>query len=335
MAERGTLEPTPAQRDRARRAGFVATSPAWVGAAAWVGGAAAIAIGGGALTGALVAEAHGAWATAAGPGATARARDLAITDPLLAIAALAAPILLAAAGAALLAHVVLAGGVWQPRRSIRGAPVAARDLGRRTRDAGLAAVRGAIVLAVAARFAAVHLGDAYHLAAGATAIGLGGAAPAGARSLLAAAGAHVAIAALLIAALDALVRWRSHRADLRQTPRARADDDRAARGDPRWRAARRRAARPGAPLDDLALVVIGDAGAAAIAWHPRRHPRATIVAHGRGPAARALIAQARRRQVDALHAPALAAALAAHPLGPVPAARAAEVAALLARAAPR
>ncbi|MCE9572180.1 MAG: EscU/YscU/HrcU family type III secretion system export apparatus switch protein [Deltaproteobacteria bacterium] len=323
MTAARTLDPTPARRDRARRAGFIVASPAWVGAAAWVGGATAIAIGGGAIGGTLLAATRGAVLGAAEGGAIARAQAIAIADPLTAVTALAAPILLAAAGAALLAHLALARGLWQPRRSIAGAPAAASTIGRRAGDAGLAAARAALVLAVALRFAVVHLGDAFHLAsAPSSSSGLG--------ALLAAAGVHVAIAAITVAGLDAIARALRHRADLRMTARERADDDRAAHGDRRFRAARRRAARP---ADDLALVLLGGDAAIAIAWHPERRPTPIISTRARGLATRALIAQARRRRLDAIHAPALVAALATAAPADLPPPLAAALTALLARRA--
>ncbi len=326
MSSARTLDPTPARRARARRAGVIVASPAWVGAAAWVGGAAAIAIGGGALAGALVADARHAVGAAADGGAIARAQAIAIADPLTALTALAAPGLLAAAGAALLAHVALARGVWQPRRAVPGAPAPVNDLGRRAADAGLAAARAALVLAIALRFAFVHLADAFHLAGGATAMAGGAAPPPGLGALLAAAGVHVAIAGITVAGLDAIVRALRHRAALRMTARERADDDRAAHGDRRFRAARRRAARPD---QDLALVLLGGDQAIAIAWHPTRRPTPAIAARARGVATRGLVAQARRHQVAAIHAPALVLAL--PPAGPVPAALRAQLDALLPR----
>jgi flagellar biosynthesis protein FlhB len=291
----GSEEPTPRRRALARRAGVVPASAAWAAAGAWAGAAIAIVAAGGAAAGALAAWASDAASRAPAAGAVARAGSVSFADVLAVTARLAAPIVVAAALAALVAHGALVRGAWVPRRRVRGAPVVARDLGRRAGDALFAAARGAIVLAVAMRFAAVHLGDAVHV--GGCASGDPAGAGRAAAALVGAGLAHVAVAVALVGALDALERARRWRGDLRMTPRERKDEDRESRGDPRWRDARRRRARErpaAAAIREAAVAITGDRVAVAVQWHPHLHPIPSVIARGRGALAAQLVALARR-----------------------------------------
>ncbi|HTJ41838.1 MAG TPA: EscU/YscU/HrcU family type III secretion system export apparatus switch protein [Kofleriaceae bacterium] len=328
----GSEEPTPRRRERARRAGVVPASAAWAQAGAWAGATIAIVIGGAAAAGAMLAWAASSVAHATDAGAIGRASQVSIVDVIAAVVARAAPIVVAAGVAALIAHAALVRGAWIPRRRVRGAPAIARGAGRRAGDAAIALVRGAAIVAVALHFAIAHASDAAHLGAWASRAPTDTAA-ADALALLAAALVHVAIAVAITGALDALERARRWRVDLRMTPRERRDEDRELRGDPRWRAARRRVGELPAALTirDAAIVAVGDRVAVAVRWHPRAHPVPTVVARGRDALASQLLALARRAGVPAIHAPALALELARVPLDtPVPARHHAALAAVLA-----
>jgi flagellar biosynthesis protein FlhB len=326
----GELAPTPQRRALARRAGMVPASPAWAAAGAWAGAIIALVAAGGAGAGALHGWAARQVAAAAEGGAIARAGAIDVGEVMAWIARLAAPIVVAAAVAGLIAHGALVRGVWLPRRRMRGAPIAAMGGARRAGDAAMAAARGAVVLAAAMHFAIAHLGDAARLGArGAEA----GGSSALALALVAAGLAHVAIAAVAAGAIDALERVRRHRDDLRMTGREQREEARQAHGDPRWRSARRRAAgMPAiAAVRTATVVVVGERVAAAVRWHAREHPVPVVVARGRGAAAAQLVALARRSGVPAVHAPDVAVGLVAAKVGePVPERMHAAVAGLLA-----
>lgn len=236
----------------------------------------------------VVASTRAALAHATDDGGADRARAAAAAVPLELLAA-AAPIAVAAAVGALLAQGVLARGLWQPTRTVRGAPTTgAEPSTARTRaaEAAIALVRTLALIAVAVAVVVARLPALAELAPR----------PAGAASALlalaASAAATVAIAAIALAVLE--VAWRHHllARSLAMTTREWRDDAREAIGDPNVRQAQRAAGR-----DDRAVVagaralVVGDRLAVAVGWQPGTTPR--VVATGRDLASRRLIAAAR------------------------------------------
>lgn len=315
MADDRVLPPTPRRLALARRAGMVARSPVLVAGAAWAGAAIALWIAmrraGAALETAIRAGASTADSTAASAGGvTAAARaagGVAPGDVIAAVLGLVAPVVIGAVIGGLALHLAQTRALAIPRRRIDGAPRPARGIDRRAGDAGVRAIRAAIVGATAIGWTWIHLGDLGHLAELAPAAALAGAAVLGLGAI-----AHLAAALLVAGALDLGVAVLRHRADLRMTRREMIDDARAAGIDPRWRAGRARDGRDRDPTLAVASarVVITGAGAVAIRYHDRLWPRPMIVAAGRGLDATRLLELARRHRIAIHHDPELARALA-------------------------
>jgi flagellar biosynthesis protein FlhB len=140
----------------------------------------------------------------------------------------------------------------------------------------------------------------------------------------------LAIAWLVIAVLDALVRRVDLAHALAMTVTEKREDDRLAAADPRWRAQRlavlrgpwsSRSVARGPPASSAvarsALVLLGDDTAVAIAWDARRQPVPVRTITGRGARATQLLGLARRHRIAVHRDAALAAALVDGD-GPVP-----------------
>ena len=286
------------------------TSPAVVAALALAAATAALAavVVRGAST--LAASARAGWADAALPGAIDRALSVDGASVTGRAAIVAAPLAVAAAGAALIATAVLARGVVVPRRRVRAAPAIAEDASARALDALVGVARLAVLAAVALGFVVDRM-PAIAALAGRPARGL---APALADLALVGL-AHVAVAALAASALELAVRAARRRAGLRMTEREARDELRETGGEPSQRRRQRDAARGDLrPVVAAAVaVLVGDDDAVAIGWRPGHEPR--VLARGRGVVARALRTAARARQVPLVLAPELARALTAP--GPV------------------
>ena len=308
MSENRPHPPTPRRLAEARRAGWIAWSPALVAGAAIAAGAAAVAaIGAAWLDAAGGALAAGA-ATASSPDPVTAATGLDARAVIADLAALAVPFLALVAGAAVIAHLAQTRGLWIPRRRGRGLPAPADDATRRATLSAVALARGAVVALVAGGLIASAAATlAAHTGAPAAATGaLYG-------TLAALVLAHGAAAAIALGALDWLLRARHLHADLAMTPRELADERRETEADPRWRRARARAAADDDAVRTATVVVVADDLAAALAWHPRWQPVPRITAAARGRAALRLAALARRHRVPLHRDPPLATALAALP----------------------
>jgi flagellar biosynthetic protein FlhB len=327
VAEHRPFPPSPRREALARRAGVVAASPWLTAAAAWLGAlvaAVATARAASGLIGAWIARAAdeaAAGAGAPGVGSTNHAPD-AISDAGAAFAhaaptvlELALPILVAAAIAAVIAHLAQTRAVWLPRRRIAGAPAVPGDAGARARRAGLDVV-------AALAFGATAFGWLWLVAprvaklpqlAGADDLAAAGA-------LIASSVATLAIAWVVAGAIDALARTAERAAALRMTTTDKRDDDRLAAADPRWRERRRALARRAEPATEMpgaSLLVLGDGVAAAVAWDAVRRPVPARVVAGAGARVTQLVALARRHRVPVHRDPTLARALARGDDGPV------------------
>lgn len=316
----------PSQRRRAlaRAAGHTAASPAVVAAAAWGGGLVAVL-----LLGRAIAAKLAAWvAAAASSGATTPPHEssaLSVGALPREVVALALPALAAAAIAALVAHVAQTRSIWLPRRKLRGAPTVSSS---RTQRAGLdlaaAFAVGAVTVgwlwACAPRFA--HLVDD----------------PAQAGWMILAFAASLAIVWVMFGALDALLRHTELSRSLRMSAQDKREDERLAGADPRWARRRRDAQQSPAPVRDAvaaaSLLLLGDGTAVAIAWDPVRRPVPIRTATGTGARATQLLALARRSRIPVHRDADLAAALAGSD-GPVPEARWAHLAEIVAATSPR
>lgn len=245
--------------------------------------------------------------------ATVAARSA--VDSLLAIAT---PIVLAAAIAALLVHLSQTRTLWFPRRRLDNAP--ALDNGPITRvrtatfELASATVIGGGTFAwlwtFAPRIATLVEQEPRAMLAGFGSLGV---------SALAA----IAIAWVALGILDALTRQLALANALRMTAAEKKEDDRHGAADPRWARARSLLDRApeGEALSNLvagsSVVVIGDDTAIAIAWDAILRPIPTRVAVGRRARATQLIGLARRHRIAVHRAPQLAHALAGDD-GPVP-----------------
>ena len=229
-----------------------------------------------------------------------------VTDVL----AFALPVLVAAALAALLAHVAQTRGFWMPRRNLRGAPVLDTS---RTQHAGLgiigAIAMGAVTLAwlwaVAPRLALL----VQHPAAGALML-------AGFLGTLAAVWIGLGV-------LDALVRHAELARSLRMTAAEKREDERLAGADPRWRSRRAEVARGPSVREAVAgasVVLLAHGVAVAVAWDSVRRPVPVRTAIGRDARATQILGLARRHGIAVHRDPELALALAEGD-GPVPEAR--------------
>jgi len=304
-SEQRPFAPSARRRALAHRAGLHAASPLVVGGVACA--AAAIALG---LAGAATAERAGAWIAAAARGdvSALRARDL-----LGAVVELAAPVVVAVAIGALLAHVAQTRALWLPRRTTPGAPHLPAGSIERARRAGFE-------LAAACVIGGVTFGWLWLVAPRLARLPV---APLAAAALVASALAAFAIAWVALGAIDALLRHRALAGALRMTAEEKREDDRLAGTDPRWRTYRANLRRP-ASANELAtavagasVLVLGDDHAAAVAWDPVRRPIPIRTACGRGARATQLLGLARRHRIAVHRDPALAAAL-VDDTGPVP-----------------
>ncbi len=270
MAEHRPFPPSPRRLGLARRAGLTAASPQVVAAAAWV--AAAIAM---VATARAAAAALGAWIAAACDGRA----TLAPEGVASAVLGVAVPVLVAIAVAALIAQLAQTRTPWLPRRTIAGAPslergarprvaIAARELACAIAIAGVAL---SWLWAMASRLARLP-----SLAASA-------ALPAAA-ALIASFIAALAVAWVVIGAVDALARWAAVSGALHMTDAERRVDRGSPRRNPRWRARRASAARGSSAPDAVAaaiVVLLGDDAAIAIAWDARTRPVPVRLAVGR------------------------------------------------------
>lgn len=223
------------------------------------------------------------------------------------VLALALPILAAAALAAPIAHVAQTRGLWLPRRSVRGAPALETP---RTRHAALGLVGGVAV-------GAVTLGWLWMMA---PRLALLVQSPAAGAMMLAAFAATLAAVWIAIGVLDALVRHADLTRSLRMTAAEKREDERLAGADPRWRARRAEAARGPSVRDAVAgasVVLLADGAAVAVAWDPMRRPIPVRTATGRDARATQILGLARRHGIAVHRDPDLALALADGD-GPVP-----------------
>ncbi len=297
----------------ARRAGIVGASPLVVAAAAWLA-----ALLGVELTARSAAAQLAVWIEDACTGSAAS-----LTLPRLAgaVLALAAPMIAAAALAAIVAHVVQTRSVWLPRRRILGAPTLPADAAARARGTaftlvaalGLAAATLIWLWTVAPRLGTLlAIDDAGRLVAGA--------------AFIAGFATTLALGWVVLGVVDAVARWVQLAAALRMSATEKREDDRLAGADPRWRQARASAARRSHPRadDDIgdavrgaSLVIRGEGIAAAISWHAVLRPIPTRLVAGRGARATQLLALARHHGVAIHTDTALAVSLAADADGPI------------------
>lgn len=282
MASDRVHPPSPRRQQLARAAGVIALAPTLTAAAAWLGAA----------VGATWVLAHGHSGVApAIERAVAPSVELpALADVVRATLALAAPILLGALAAALLAHAAQARGLWLPRRRISGAPAEQASAGRRLGQLGLdmfrlAAVAGATLAWLALAAPAVQA--LLVLPADQASLTL--------PALLLAAGLLLAAALVLAGALELLVRALARRADARMTDAERREDRAlAGRSPPR---------RPPRDAGPAALVrrcqLLATDGSTAVAVDVRGD-RPHVAAIGHGLDAVAMLAAARHHRV-AIH----------------------------------
>jgi len=254
-----------------------------------------------------------------------------------AVVELAAPVLIAAALVAAVAHFAQTRTLWLPRRKLEGAPAMPRP--PRWLELFSPAVIGATCIAwlwlVAPRNAAVTTAP-------------------GVAALLASFVATIACAWAGLGLVDALVRQLALRDSLAMTPAEKREDDRLSSSDPRWRARRSELART-PQIAGAAVVLLGDkpssatlapaAGpaavtsgpaavaselaAVAISWDPARQPVPFRLATGTGPRAKQLVALARRHRI-AIHRDAELARALADSEGAVPDAHWARLAEIIA-----
>ncbi|MFT3691539.1 MAG: EscU/YscU/HrcU family type III secretion system export apparatus switch protein [Kofleriaceae bacterium] len=304
----------------ARQAGLTAASPVLVGGMACAAVVIALVYGRFALGASIADAVASAGRDTAGFGDAAIARDVvsvghSLTSHVLAIAV---PILLAAAIAALLAQVAQTRTLWLPRRRIEGAPAVDGGSLARVRstafELGSAVVIGGVVFGwlwiFAPRIATLVEQEPRGMLAGFA-------------SLAVSALAAVAIAWIALGILDALTRQLALANALRMTASEKKEDDRRSAADPRWARARSLLDRApeGEALSNLvagsSVVVIGDDTAVVIAWDALRRPIPTRIAVGRRARATQLIGLARRHRIAVHRAPELARVLVGED-GPVP-----------------
>jgi flagellar biosynthetic protein FlhB len=338
MASDRSFPPSARRLALARAAGLTPASPLLVGALAAVGAVLALAAVGGAIAARIGAWVRAAIESADGSrvgsaleasvGSATEASVGSATDIVHATVALALPVLGSIAIVAMIAHLAQTRALWIPRRRVDNAP--AEDPQRATR--GVLGLANATVIAIVAvvwlfamapRIAAlVSVGSD-----GATALGasvdaqrVDGGTIEGAALLVLSFLATLAIAWVVLGAIDALVRFAGHVHSLRMTPEEQRADQRLAGADPRWRARREKLAR-GEPARDAvagaSVLVLGDGVAVAVAWDPVRRPIPTRTASGRAARATQLLGLARRHSI-AVHRDAELATLLATGDGPVP-----------------
>jgi flagellar biosynthesis protein FlhB len=250
-------------------------------------------------------------------------RLAAVLDLPREVLAFAAPILAAAALAALITHLAQTRTLWMPRRRIDHAPALDRGPAARTRSAAFDIVAVAVAGTVAFAWLwllAPRIARLVELEPRAMLVAFG----ALGASLL----ATVACTWVAIGVLDALARHLELGNALAMTTTEKREDDRLSSADPRW--ARQRALAAGDASSEgvalsnavaaCAVVILGDDLAVAIAWDATRRPIPTRVAIGRRARATQLVGLARRHRIAVHRDPALARAL-GDGEGPVPDAR--------------
>ena len=272
-------------------------SPAFTAAAALALGVLAIAAIIAPIASSLVGSTHAALAHATDADAVARATGSSTARVLAEVVSSVGPLLLAAAAGAVAATAALTRSLFIPRRTVRGAPSIPPEPAT---DAALGLARGAIIAAVAATFLVAHLPA------------LGGLASSVAppRALALHVLAHVAVAALLLATADVVIRHRRHAAALRMTAREMRDDARNAGADPQARRRLRDAHGydPRERLRDATLVLVGADAAVALRYAPGL-PAPVIVTSARGLARQQLLSAARVLGIPSLADDTLAASL--------------------------
>jgi len=315
----------------ARQAGLTAASPVLVAGIAAAAVAIAIAVGAGwsklgqAIADACTFDRESSGASAGGgvPSAADSPLSVATTHLPHTVLSIAAPILVAAALAAILAHLAQTRALWIPRRRIDQAPAVDRGPGARTRSAAFDLL--AVAIAGAAAFGwlwamAPRIARLVELEPRAMLVAFG--------ALAASLFATVACTWLAIGTADAFARHLELGNALAMTTAEKREDDRLASADPRW--ARQRALAAGDSHSEgfalanavagCAVVILGDDLAVAIAWDATRRPIPTRVAVGRRARATQLVGLARRHRIAVHRDPALARAL-GDGEGPVPEAR--------------
>jgi flagellar biosynthesis protein FlhB len=325
MASDRPFPPSARRRALARSAGLSAASPIVVGAAAWIGAVAAVLVVGRAIAvrlGVWIAEACSAGAgTDAVTGPRGPSMSAIVTDVL----AFVLPVLIAAALAAVVAHVAQTRGVWMPRRKLRGAPALEESR----------AAHGGLAIAGAITIGAVTLA---WLWAFAPRLALLIDHPDAAALMLAGFLGSLAAVWIVLGAIDALLRHAELQSSLRMTAADKREDERLAGADPRWRARRAEVARGAASVRDAvagaSVVLLADGAAVAVAWDPVRRPVPVRTVTGKDARATQILALARRHGIAVHRDPELALALVDGD-GPVPEARWARLAEIIAATARR
>ncbi|HUQ04080.1 MAG TPA: EscU/YscU/HrcU family type III secretion system export apparatus switch protein [Kofleriaceae bacterium] len=257
--------PTPRRRALARSAGVVLDSPAFTAAAAIALGVLAIAAVVPSIAASVRASTAAALAHAADEGAVARATGSTAAGVVASVLDAVGPLVLAAAVGAVAATAAMTRSLFVPRRNVRGAPGVPPEPGV---DAALGLARAAVVAAVGATFVVVHVPSLTALATSSSASSVAPSVAPSLASALASLGvhalAHVAVAALLVAATDIVVRHRRLEGALRMTSREAREEARNAGSDPharrRLRDARGQLAHgvdPRERLRDATLVLVG------------------------------------------------------------------------------
>lgn len=332
MADRRPFPPSPRRLGLARQAGLSAASPFLVGALAT--GAAIVAT---VMVARDAATRMARWITTASSGS----EGLSVADVPGAILDLVAPLLVAAATTAVLVHVVQTRAFWLPRRRIPGAPALDNGAGPRTARSAFELAAATVICLVAfgwlwstaprlARLASLDMPSATSTSVPVPPSGLHVApssissAPSSLASNVGAAIAGLvialAIAWLVLAVIDALLRRAQLQHALAMTPTEKREDDRLAAADPRWKAHRAALAKGPAVADAVAraaVVLLGDDTAVGIAWDPTRQPVPLRTATGRAARATQILALARRHRIPVHRDAALTVALVDGD-GPVP-----------------
>jgi flagellar biosynthesis protein FlhB len=307
--------PSPRRLALARQAGLTAASPVLVAGLA----AAAVAI--------VVVAVAGSWSALGDAVTSACTFGGGGGGPLVSavglprvVLTLAAPILVAAALAALVAHLAQTRALWLPRRRIDHAPAVDRGPAARTRSAAFDLL--AVVVSGAIAFGwlwllAPRIARLVELEPRAMLVAVG--------ALGASLVATIACTWIAIGVLDALARHLELGNALAMTATEKREDDRLSSADPRW--ARQRALAAGDTSSEgvalsnavaaCAVVILGDDLAVAIAWDATRRPIPTRVAIGRRARATQLVGLARRHRIAVHRDAALARAL-GDGEGPVP-----------------
>ena len=320
----------------ARQAGLTAASPVLVAGAAGAAVAIALVVASGwsAIGDALAAactfgSGAGGDAGARGDaGAAAASSDhaaLATAASHLArtVLSVAAPLLVAAALAAVIAHLAQTRALWLPRRRIDQAPALDHGPAARARRAAFDLLAVASVGAVAFGWLcllAPRIARLVELEPRAMLVAFG--------ALGASLVATIACAWIALGVLDAFARHVELANVLAMTTTEKREDDRLSTADPRWARQRALAAgdasHEGVALSNAiaacAVVILGDNLAVAIAWDATRRPIPTRVAVGRRARATQLVGLARRHRIAVHRDAALARAL-GDGEGPVPESR--------------